>query len=99
MDKNYVSFWGNENNLGELLTVSKTRTYAWKNKDYNRAIYHICYEALFYNPEEKPLGKISGEQDFATRLVTKTKSMMKKILNEKGFSAYNWRNKLWIHQH
>lgn len=85
MDKNYASFWGNEDNLGTLLSVDKIRVFAGKNREYNRAIYHNCYEAIFYNPEEKSLGKISSEQDFTAKLITKTKSMMKKILKEKGF--------------
>lgn len=85
MDKNYASFMGNENNLGELLRVNKSRSYAGKNT-YNRAIYHTYYEALFYNPNEKSLGKISDTQNFTARLVTKSKSMMKKILKEKGFN-------------
>ena len=86
MDKNYVSFWGNEDNLGTLLKVQKSRVFAGKNREYSRAIYHTCYEAIFYNPEEKPLGKISSEQDFTAQLRTKTKSMMKKVLKEKGFN-------------
>lgn len=80
-----LGFWGDENNLGTLLRVQKGRVFAGKNRKYNRAIYHTCYEAIFYNPEEKSLGKISSEQDFTAKLTTKTKSMMKKILKEKGF--------------
>lgn len=87
MDKNYASFWGDENNLGTLLRIQKSRVFVGKNKDYNRAVYHTCYEALFYNPEEKSLGKISSEQDFTAQLRTKTKSMMRKVLKEKGFDV------------
>ena len=86
MDKNYVLFWGNEDNLGTLLKVQKSKVFAGKNREYNRAIYHTCYEAIFYNPEENSLGKISSEQDFTAKLTTKTKSMMKKVLKEKGFN-------------
>lgn len=85
MDKDYISFWGNENNLGTLLNVQKSRVFVGKNREYNRAIYHTCYEAIFYNPEEKSLGKISSQQDFTAKLTTKTKNIMKKILEEKGF--------------
>lgn len=85
MDKYYASFWGNEDNLGTLLKVQKSRVFVGKNKEHNRAIYHTCYEAFFYNPEEKSLGKISSQQDFTAKLTTKTKNMMKKILKEKGF--------------
>ena len=88
MNNNYVSFWGNEDNLGTLLKVQKSRVFAGKNREYNRAIYHTCYEAIFYNPEEKSLGKISSEQDFTAKLTTKTKSIMKKILKEKGFENF-----------
>lgn len=85
MDKDYVSFWGNEDSLGTLLKVQKSRVFIGKNKEYNRAIYHTCYEAIFYNPEEKLLGKISSQQEFTAKLTTKIKNMMKKILKEKGF--------------
>lgn len=86
MDKNYVSFFGNEENLGTLLAVKKSRVFVGKSKDYNRAIYHTCYIAWFYNPEEKSLGQISSVQKFTAELTTKTKSMMKKVLKEKGFN-------------
>lgn len=85
MDKDYASFLGNDDNLGTLLKVQKSRVFVGKNGEYNRAIYHTCYEAIFYNPQEKALGKISSQQDFTAKLTTKTKNMMKKILKEKGF--------------
>lgn len=84
MDKNYVMFEQGEDNLGELVRVGKSRSYKGKSDTTGRALYESCYVAYFFNPEKKQTGTIWGKP-CNNKLVTKTKSMMIKVLKEKGY--------------
>ena len=84
MDKNYVWFEQGEDNLGELVRVGKSRSFKGKSDITGKALYESCYEAYFFNPEKKQNGIVWGKP-YNNKLVTKTKSMMIKILKEKGY--------------